>query len=374
MQSLFDPATGAGLSYVRVPIGSSDFALSSYTEDDMSAGQVDPTLSQFSIARDLANVIPVIKAAQVINPRLSVMGSPWSAPAWMKTSQSLIGGTLNPTYFGVYAQYLVRVIQAYAAQGVQMDAITVQNEPGFSPTGYPGMLLSVADEITFVRDYLGPAFAGAGLTTKIIGYDHNWDNTSYALTLLADSGANQYLAGTAYHCYAGDPSAQTPVHNAYPNKGIYFTECSGGEWSPLFADNLAWDVHTLMIESVRNWAKTVILWNLALDQFYGPQNGGCANCRGVVMISQADHSVTRNVEFYILAHAAKFVVPGAVRIASTTSGSGGVESVAYCNPNGSYVLLLLNSAATLQSAIIDTGSGRVTFSMPVGAVVTMTWS
>ena len=374
LRDLFDPTAGAGLSYLRVPIGSSDFALSNYTADDMPDGQTDPTLTHFSIARDLIDVIPVIKAAQAVNPRLLVMASPWSAPAWMKTSHSLIGGTLDPAAFDVYARYLVRFVQAYAAQGVRLDALTVQNEPGFSPAGYPGMLLSVDDEIRFVRDSLGPAFAAAHLTTKILGFDHNWNTAGRAQTLLSDTGARKFLAGTAYHCYGGDPSAQKPVHDAYPDKGIYFTECSGGEWSPLFANNLSWVTHTLMIDSVRSWAKTVLMWNLALDQNHGPMNGGCADCRGVVTVDQRDHAVTRNVEFYALAHAAKFVVPGAVRIASTTNGSGGVESVAYRNPDGGFVLLVLNSAQTPQPVIVDTGKGLAATSLPTGAVATLTWS
>jgi glucosylceramidase len=374
LQDLFDPASGAGLSYVRVPIGSSDFALSNYTADDMPAGSTDPTLAHFSIARDLVDIIPVVKAARAVNPRLSVMVSPWSAPAWMKTSRSLIGGTLDPAYFGSYAQYLVRVVQAYAAQGVRIDTMTVQNEPGFSPAGYPGMLLSVDDEIRFVRDSLGPAFAAAHLTTEILGFDHNWDTAARAQTLLSDAGARQFLAGTAYHCYGGDPSAQTPVHDAYPDKGIYFTECSGGDWSPLFANNLSWINHTLMINSVRNWSKTVLLWNLALDQNDGPTNGGCADCRGVITVDQRNHAVTRNVEFYALAHTSKFLVPGAARIASSTSGSGGVESVAYRNPDGGFVLLLLNSAQTPQQVTLDTGKGWATTSLAAGSVATLTWS
>lgn len=374
LRDLFDPVSGAGLSYLRVPIGSSDFALSNYTADDMPVGETDSSLAHFSIARDLVDIIPVIKAAMAVNPRLSVMVSPWSAPAWMKTSRSLIGGTLDPAFFDVYAQYLVRFVEAYTAQGVNIDTLTVQNEPGFSPAGYPGMLLSVDDEIRFVRDSLGPAFAAAHLPTKILGFDHNWDAAARAQTLLSDAGARQFLAGTAYHCYGGDPSAQTPVHDAFPNKGIYFTECSGGSWSPQFANNLSWVTHTLMIDSVRNWAKTVLLWNLALDENSGPTNGGCADCRGVVTVDQRTHAVTRNVEFYALAHAAKFVVPGAVRIASTTSGSGGVESVAYRNPDGGFVLLLLNSAQTPQPVTVHAAMGLVSTTLAAGSVATLTWS
>lgn len=373
MKNLFDPATGAGLSYLRVPIGSSDFALSSYTEDDMPAGSTDPTLANFSIARDLENIIPAVKAAQAVNPRVSVMVSPWSAPAWMKTNDSLIGGTLDQRFFAVYARYLVRFVQAYAAHGVRIDALTVQNEPGFSPAGYPGMLLGVDDEIRFVRDALGPAFATARLTTKILGFDHNWDSAGRAQTLLSDPGARQFLAGTAYHCYGGDPSAQTPIHDAFPDKGIYFTECSGGDWSPLFANNLSWITHTLMIESVRNWSKTVLLWNIALDQNAGPTNGGCADCRGVITVNRGSHVVTRNVEFYALAHAARFVVPGAARIASTSKGSGGVESVAYQNPDRSLVLQLLNSAQTTQNVTVNIGEGTVGMTLAAGSVATLTW-
>src|SRR5689334_8783438 len=175
MNNLFNPSTGIGLSYLRQPISSSDFALSNYTYDDMPAGQTDPNLTNFSINHDKTYITPVIQQALAINPNLHVMGTPWSAPAWMKTSGSLFNGTLQTQYYGAYANYFVKFIQAYNTEGIPVYAITLQNEPHFEPNSYPGMRLEPADEANFVKNNLGPAFSSAGITTKIIVWDHNWD-------------------------------------------------------------------------------------------------------------------------------------------------------------------------------------------------------
>jgi glucosylceramidase len=226
MNNLFNPTTGIGLSYLRQPIGSTDFALSNYTFDDMPAGQTDPNLTNFSINHDKTYITPVIKQALAINPNLHVMGSPWSAPAWMKTSGSLFNGTLQTQYYGAYANYFVKFIQAYNAEGIPVYAITLQNEPHFEPNSYPGMRLEPSDEANFVKNNLGPAFSSAGITTKIIVWDHNWDEPNYPIAVLNDSAAKSYIAGSAFHCYGGTVDAQTTVHNTHPTKNLYFTDCT----------------------------------------------------------------------------------------------------------------------------------------------------
>ena len=197
-------------------------------------------------------------------------------------------------------------------RSVSIFAITVQNEPHFEPGDYPGMRLDPAQRARFVRQYLGPLNSA-----RILEWDHNWDEPNSPLAVLADSGARRYVSGVAWHCYAGDVSAQSVVHDAYPDKDAYITECSGGDWAPKFADNLAWMVSKLIIGGTRNWARGVILWNLALDEQHGPHTGGCGNCRGVVTI-KSDGTVERNEEYYALAHISRFVPPGARRIASTS--------------------------------------------------------
>ena len=372
MERLFDPERGIGLSYLRQPVGASDFALHDYTYDDVPPGETDPAMDRFSIDHDIPYVLPALREALAHNPGLKVMASPWSAPAWMKSSGSLIGGTLNPEAHDAYAEYLLRYVQAYAAQGVTVDALTLQNEPDFVPAGYPGMQLSAAQAAALVRK-LGPALAAAGLRTKLVGYDGNWGDTSYPLALLGDEGANPYLDGTAFHCYTGDPTAQSQVHAAYPTKGIYLTECSGGGWSTDFASNLWWDVHTLVIAACRNWAKTVVKWNLALDENHGPTNGGCQDCRGVVTVDSRTGQVTYNVEYYSLGHASRFVRPGAHRVESTTFGAGDLESVAFLNPDGTKALVVLNGSGRSRGFNLTWNGQALPYALPAGAVATFTW-
>ena len=374
LQELFGPSPGIGLSFTRLTMGASDFSLHQYSYDDMPAGQTDSALTYFSIDSNRAYVLPVVRRALAINPQLKIMATPWSPPGWMKTSGSLIQGTLRPEAYGPLAEYFRRYIEAYAAEGVPIYAITVQNEPHYEPADYPGMRLEPAARASFVGGYLGPLFVRSGIRTIILDWDHNWDQYQSPLQVLADSVAPRYIAGVAWHCYGGDVSAQSVVHDAHPEKDAYFTECSGGEWAPNFADNLKWFVKTLMIGSTRGWAKGVILWNLALDENHGPHTGGCGDCRGVVTIASASGAVTRNVEYYALAHASRFTRAGARRIAST-SGVAGVETVAFRNADdGSKVLLALNTNTAPQSLAIRWAGKWFRYTLAAGAVVTFVWS
>ena len=373
MRRLFDPQSGIGLSFLRQPMGATDFALGNYTYDDVPDGASDPSLARFSVERDDRAVVPLLREARHWNPRLSIMASPWSAPAWMKSSRSLIGGTLDRDAYGPYARYFVRFVQEYAARGIPIAAVTVQNEPHFSPTGYPGMTLSPAQEAEFVGRYLGPAFAAAGIATGVIAFDGNWDNASHAIAVLDDPVARPFLAGAAFHCYAGEPTRQQEVHDRHPDKTIYVTECSGGGWSPDFATNLRWGVHTLLVEAVTRWAAAVVTWNMALDQDAGPKNGGCQDCRGVVTVDTTTGVVAYNVEYYVLGHASKFVLPGATQVATTTSASDGVESVAFENPDGGRVLIVLNTADGARRFRVRSSRGAFGSTLPAGAVATFTW-
>jgi glucosylceramidase len=210
-------------------------------------------------------------------------------------------------YLPQLAQYFLRFLQAYQQDGIDIYAVSMQNEPLNSTTAYPSASVPVDVEAGFIANDLGPVLAGAGFgTVKILGYDHNWDNTSYAESLLA-SAAAPYLAGTAFHCYAGDVGAQSTVHDAYPDKDIWFTECSGTVGSD-FAGDLVWNTENLLIGATRNWARGITLWNIALDQDSGPTNGGCMGCRGVVTIDTrtAPATITRNVEYYALGQLSRF--------------------------------------------------------------------
>lgn len=375
-QSLFSPSNGIGISFLRQPMGATDFAVGgNYSYDDVVAGQADPNLASFSIAHDIAYITPLLQKALAINPGIKVTAVPWSPPAWMKTSGTMNGGNMNTAYFPSLAQYFVKFIQAYQQQGIPIYAVMAQNEPLNSTTNYPSEYLAVADEATFVGMDLGPALNSTGLNTvKIFGYNHNWDNTSYAETLLTDPSASTYLSGSAFHCYAGDVSAQSTVKAAYPGRDIWFTECSGTINSD-FGNDLAWNAEHLLIGATRNWARSISLWNLALDQNSGPQNGGCTNCRGVVTIdySTSPPTITNNVEYYVLGHLAKFVTAGASRIDSNTFGTGNIEDVAFQNSDGSIVLLVFNSASNNSAFTVSWRSQSFAYTLPAGAVATFVW-
>jgi glucosylceramidase len=397
MRDLFDPVHGDGLSFLRQPVGASDFvATSAYTYDDRPAGQTDYAQRHFSIAHDKAQILPLLRRAKQINPHLSVMASPWSPPAWMKTGGSLVGGRLiaDPRIYQSYALYLLKFVLAYRAEGVPIDLITVQNEPqNRTPSGYPGTDLPSVQEIKVI-DALGPMLRQAGLRTQILSYDHNWsehpgdigntppdetqDTNRYPQNVL-NSSAARWVSGTAYHCYFGDPSAMSDLRTQYPRKDIYFTECSGSQSADpanTFSDTLKWHTRNLVIGSPRNWAKSVVNWNLALDPSGGPHVGGCGTCTGIITVGPGD-TVTRNAEYYALGHLARFVHPGAVRIASTSFGTTGwngeVMDVAFRNPDGSRVLVAHNENDNPQAFGVSENGRSFTYTLPGGAVATFVW-
>ena len=373
MNDLFSGSDGIGVSYLRVPMGASDFTASGfYTYNDLGPGQTDPNQTQFSIAHDQATIIPSLLQAKSLNPNLKLMGSPWSAPGWMKTSNSVIGGSLQTQWYASYATYLKKFVEAYDAEGLPIESLTLQNEPLYTPINYPGMSMTANEQIDLIKNHVGPTFSAAGLSTKLVAYDHNWDNTSYPIDVLNDATARQYVDGVAFHGYAGNVSAQTTVHNAHPDKNIYFTEISGGAWATNFEDNIMWNADNLFIGGVRNWSNSVMFWNLALDENHGPHLGGCNDCRGVVTIDSSTGNVTYNEEFYSLAHASRFIKPGAVRIGSTSINNL-VETVAFQNPDGSEVLLVSNPTFSDQTfrGVVDGDHFRYT--VPHRSVATFVW-
>jgi len=373
MRELFDAKVGLGLGLTRITIGASDFSQSHYSYDDVPPGQTDPVLARFSIEPARADVLPVVRQAMRANPRLRVFASPWSAPGWMKTSGSMIKGKLSPAHYESFARYLQRTIAAFQAERVPVYALTVQNEPSFQPENYPGMHMDASERAAFVGRHLGPLLERTRSRVRILDWDHNWDQPQSPLAVLADPVARKYVAGTAWHCYAGDVAAQSQVHDAHPDKETWFTECAGGEWMPEWQKPLAWMTRNLIIGSTRNWARGVILWNLALDENSGPHLGGCGNCRGVVTINQKTGAITRNVEYYVLGHASRFVRPGARRIGSDT-GIEGLETVAFQNPGkGNVVLIVLNTAEQARNFSASIGGERFSTTLAAGSVATFTW-
>lgn len=360
-------STSISISYLRVSIGASDLSASVYTYDDMPAGQTDVDLENFSLRKDQSNVIPVLKAILTINPNIKILGSPWTPPTWMKSNNNSIGGSLLPQYYSVYAQYFVKYIQAMKNEGITIDAITPQNEPLYGGNN-PSMLMSATEQANFVKNNLGPALQAASLNTKIIIYDHNADRPDYPLTVLDDANARQYVDGSAFHLYGGDISALSQVRNAYPSKNIYFTEQYTSSTAD-FAADLKWHVKNVIIGSMRNWSRNALEWNLASDPYFSIHTpGGCSTCKGAITVISG---YTRNVGYYIVAHASKFVPPGSYRIASNNAGS--LYNVAFKRADGKKVLIVENDGSSSESFNISFNGKRVTVSLEGGAVGTFVW-
>ena len=356
-----------GVSYLRLSIGSSDLNDHTFSYDDLPAGQTDVNQDKFSLAEDERDVIPVMKEILAVNPAIKILGSPWSAPTWMKTNGNIQGGRLKDEYYGVYARYLSRYITGMKKQGIAIDAITVQNEP-FNDGNTPSMQFFAKQELSFIRDHLGPEFKKEGIKTKIILFDHNCDAPEYPISILTDPDANKYIAGSGFHLYAGNITALSKVHDAFPDKNLYFTEMMVVTRNDF---NVANPEERIVIGALRNWSKNVILWNIAADPNNKPHtdNGGCPSCQGAVTID--GDAVGRNLAYYTIAHVAKFIPPGSVRIDSTLPGN--VSDVAFQTPDGKTVLVVANKGKESQGLNIAFGGKTLAAVLPAGSVATYVW-
>jgi glucosylceramidase len=369
IQELFgNGPSDIGVSYLRVSIGASDLSENPYSYNDLAGGEKDQKLEKFSIASEKKDLIPVLKLILAVNPKIKIMGSPWSPPVWMKTNDSFVGGSLKPEFQSVYAQYFVKYIQQMKAEGIPIDAITIQNEP-LNPNNNPSLLMEDSQQADFIKNNLGPAFKEAGITTKIIAYDHNCDKVSYPMNVADFNKENSYVDGAAFHLYAGEINALTTFHNAYPTKNVYFTEqytAANGN----FGGDLKWHLKNVIIGSMRNWSRNALEWNLANDQNYGPHtNGGCNDCKGAITIN--GNTITKNVAYYITAHASKFVPAGSIRIGSNTVGN--LQNVAFKRPDGKKVLIVENDGSETTQFNIKADTKWVTTSLPAGGVGTYIW-
>ncbi|MFT3738347.1 MAG: glycoside hydrolase family 30 beta sandwich domain-containing protein [Breznakibacter sp.] len=369
LNDLFDPDKGIGLNYLRVTIGSSDFSLGNYTYCD------EADISTFSIpAIDKRDLLPVLKQIIQINPSIKLLASPWSAPAWMKGNKNLYGGSLSGSaVYDDFATYFIEYIKAFAAEGIHIDAVTLQNEPRHQIGSYPTMYMEWDEQNTIIRDYLGPKMVTEGLTTKIIIWDHNYDGYDYPIHILDDQETRVYVAGTGFHGYGGNAGQITNVTAAHPDKDIYFTELSGGGWNtedPI--GNMLYYMRDHLMATVNYGSKNFLMWNLALDANNGPvttSSGGCQDCRGVVTIkSTSSYSV--NEEYYLLGHFSKLVRLGAKRVANTLSGSvpSGVHVCTFMNADGSKVAVVMNRSGSNQRFTVRCGSRKFTYSMATEAV------
>jgi glucosylceramidase len=361
---------GLGVSYLRMTIGASDLNDHVYSYDDTPSGQTDTALAHFSLLEDKAEVIPIMQAVLAINPHIQILGTPWSAPAWMKTNNKVKDGSLRPEYYKAYAQYLVKYVEGMKAEGIHIDAITPQNEP-LNPNNTPSMVMTAAEEEVFVRDHLGPAFKAAGISTKIVLFDHNCNHPDYPLTILADRAAAKYVDGSGFHLYEGTIDAMTPVHEAHPDKNLYFTEFMAVGPGTAATLPIAQPVAGTFIGATRNWSRNVLLWNIAANSKFEPHtdDGGCPICEGAVSI-EGDH-VTRNVAYYVVGHFSKFVRPGSVRIASNSTDA--LPNVAFRVPGNKYAVVVANPGEAAQAFFIKFQGNYLKATLPAGAVATYVW-
>lgn len=355
---------GIGISYLRLSIGASDLNDHVFSYDDLPEGETDIHLNKFDLNQDKLDVIPVMKEILAINPSIKILGSPWSAPTWMKTNNNIQGGKLKEEYYAVYAKYFLKYITEMKKNGITIDAITLQNEP-FNDGNTPSMQMFAKEQALFIKKYVGPLFKANGIKTKIVLYDHNCDAPEYPISVLTDSVARQYIDGSGFHLYAGSINALTKVHNAFPAKNLYFTEMMVTNRNGF---NIANPVDRILMGAVKNWSRNVILWNLAADSNNKPHtdNGGCAMCQGAITID--GDIVGRNSAYYVIAHASEFVPLGSVRI--ECSAADPLSNVAFKTPNKKIVVIVANKTTINQSFNIAVDNKMFQSTLPAGAVAT----
>ena len=354
-----------GISYLRIAVGASDLSARVFSYLDFPKGQTDTSLQYFNLSDDTLHLIPILKQIKRIQPSIKIMATPWSPPVWMKTNDDSKGGSLKREYYHTYARYLVKYLKTMEKQGLQVDAMTIQNEPEHGGNN-PSMLMSADEQALFIKHHLGPLFQQLNVKTKIIIYDHNADHPHYPIQILNDTVARKYIDGTAFHLYAGEISALSQVKQAHPDKNIYFTEQWTGKNGD-FGGDLQWHIKNVIIGSALNHSKIALEWNLANDESYGPHTpGGCTACKGALTI--ADNKISRNVSYYVIAHASKWVKPGSVRITNTIVQ--GLPAVSFLRPDNTIALIILNETSFEKTFQVQMNNSFFTANLPAGAVAT----
>lgn len=364
------PPEGIGLSLLRVPVGTSDLS-----PDRFSLAPVPPSDADGTVKLDLAPImgtsVPVLHDILKVRPGTRIIASPWSPPAWMKTSGSMIGGQLLRSQEANFARYLAEYVQAMKAMDIPIFALTLQNEPDFTPHNYPGMKMGAAQRARVIADDLGPLLAREHSDTAILDWDDNWDQYWQPLQVLADPAASKYVLGVAWHCYEGKVGAQDLVHARYPDKLALLTECSDGLWAPNDQESIAGFVRQVFVQPIRHWDAGVILWSLALDAHHGPHDGGCDKCIGVVTIHRDSGRVERTRDYYALAHFSAFVGTDAYRIGSSVPG-GGLSDVGFIDPRThTLALVVTNSNASARRVRIELGTRHAVVTVPARSVATV---
>ncbi len=370
LHDLFDPNKGIGINYLRLTIGSSDFSIGTYSYCDTG------NMNDFAIPEiDKRDLLPVLKEILAINPSIKILASPWSAPAWMKNNNSMYGGSLKgPSVYADFAEYFVKYVQAFEAEGIHIDAITIQNEPEYATSGYPTMKMLWTEQNIIIRDFLGPRFVAEGINTKIIIWDHNFDMAYYPMNILNDQDTRKYVDGVGWHGYVGNATAIDAITAAHPDKNVYFTEQSGGEWNTdTRMGNMFYYMKNFLMGSVNRGSKNFIMWNLVLNEDNGPNTteGGCHTCRGVITVRD-NGSYIRNEEYYLLGHYAKFVRLDAKRIYNSSSNlPSGINVSSFQNTDGTKTVVVMNRSGKRQSYNIRCGSRKFLYNQLNESVVTL---
>lgn len=359
---------GLGLSYIRISMGASDLDATVFSYCDLPKGETDAELKHFNLSQDTLHLIPILQAALKINPRLKIMASPWSPPVWMKSNGFSMGGHLLKQYYDSYALYFAKYIKAMKSKGITIHSLTMQNEPEHGGNN-PSLLMDAEEQKVFLRDHLGPLLAKENIKTAIFLFDHNADHPNYPISILDDSKAKAYAAGSAFHLYLGNESALSKVHEAHPDKKLYFTEqWTGAKGS--FDGDLFWHTEHIVIGTINNWSSAVIEWNLAANAKYEPHTpGGCTECKGAFTIQGEE--ISRNVSYYIIGHISKFVPAGSKRIESSSSNDL-IKTSSFITPNGKKVTIFLNAGA-LNNISLKNKQQNYSFTLPAGSVSTIVW-
>lgn len=386
LKEAFSPTDGFGLSYIRISIGCSDFSLSEYTCCDTKG------IENFNLTMEENKyIIPILKEILAINPALKIIGSPWTCPKWMKVNNltekkpydSWTSGQLNPDYYQDYATYFAKWLQAFKDNGINIYAITPQNEP-LNRKNSASLYMGWKEACNFIKTALGPTLHSKGFAdVKIYAFDHNYnydnmaDQKGYPVNIYKDEEASKYLAGAAYHDYGGTREELNIIHAQAPDKDLLFTETSIGTWNngQDLTKSLVRDMNNVALGTVNNWCKGVIVWNLMLDSDRAPNRpGGCRTCYGAVDISNSDYTtIIRNSHYYIIAHMSSVVKPGAIRIGNSGKPGEGLTYATFQNTDGSYAVVISNNGSADQDIRINAEGNNISYKIPAKSITSFQW-
>ena len=372
LHDIFSPDEMA-MNVGRTCIGASDYARTLYSFDESDAP--DPGLKKFSIDHDKAYILPVLRESRRHNPELFLFSSPWSPPGWMKPDKTMLGGTMRKQSFDPYARYFVKFLEGYKAEGVPINAVTVQNEVDAEQDGrMPACTWAQELEMDFAARHLAPAIRNAGLDTKIWLLDHNYNLWGRAIDELSDPEVYQAVDGIAWHGYAGEPTAMMRVHDAFPTKNAYWTEGGPDINRPDYQTDFTQWAQTFN-GILNNWARSITAWNLALDE-HGNPNIGPFSCGGTITIENGSHRVTKSGQYWAFAHFSRHIRRGAKVFATNgvapTPHAAAVTHSGFRNPDGKHVLVLANRGPEQQVQLLM-GSQAIDLTLPADSVHTLEW-